>query len=632
MIERVLLTSHIAGFVLLLLDPFCEFLWLRRQGTARESARSTRVLWVFNRIAPYGYVLLVISGGFMVARGWDLTSPWILGGFIGYAVVAVVPVLLVRPRGERAERRKAYVGLAGRFGALMFITYAMVLKPSWTVLAWAVAAFAVGSALLATAATGPRPGRRLAARVVFLAAAVVAVSLWRWQASILPPSFAPAGHSGHAGMAGMRSVTDLTQPPTDAPVVQVALTAEVKRVEIGGIGKDAWTYNGTVPGPALRVAVGQRLRVTLTNRLPEPTTIHWHGVLVPNAADGVAGVTQDAVPPGGQGVYDFVATHPGTYWYHSHNNPSAQIERGLFGTLVVTPAAGADGAVPADQDHVITLHTWGGAQAFNDSTRPEPIAATPGRPVRLRLVNTGSTRERLSISGAPFTVAAFDSGPVHGAQPLGASHVDVAGSGRVDLLTTLAAGQELDVRAGGTTLRVVTPGSRLAVPPDKDFRLLDAMAYGSAAGTAPLPQPDRSWNLRIDESMGFFDGRLTPLYRINGTLFPNGEMLMVEQGKTYDLTFDNRSDDDHPMHLHGHLFQVMAVNGKAGTGSPLIVDNVNVGPHDKVTIRFTADNPGIWMAHCHNLPHAAAGMDLMVGYEGITSPFRAGRDTVNKPE
>jgi len=104
---------------------------------------------------------------------------------------------------------------------------------------------------------------------------------------------------------------------------------------IGGV--TAWTYNGVVPGPVLRVNQGDRVRVTLRNHLPVATTIHWHGVFVPNADDGVAGVTQNAVPSGQSYVYEFVARDPGTYWYHSHQDTSNQLPRGLYGSLVVLP-------------------------------------------------------------------------------------------------------------------------------------------------------------------------------------------------------------------------------------------------------------------------------------------------------
>lgn len=132
------------------------------------------------------------------------------------------------------------------------------------------------------------------------------------------------------------SVTSLVAAPGSQPVKDFTLTAEVRTIS----GRPVWTYNGTVPGPELRVNQGDRVRVTLVNHLPVATTLHWHGVSVPNAEDGVAGVTQDAVPAGGSFRYEFVANDQGTYWYHSHQDTANQIIAGLFGTLIVEPPVG----------------------------------------------------------------------------------------------------------------------------------------------------------------------------------------------------------------------------------------------------------------------------------------------------
>jgi FtsP/CotA-like multicopper oxidase with cupredoxin domain len=100
-----------------------------------------------------------------------------------------------------------------------------------------------------------------------------------------------------------------------------------------------WAYNGQVPGPVLRVRLGETLRVHFTNNLPEETTIHWHGVRLPNAMDGVPGVTQPPVPPAGEFVYEFTPKDAGTFWFHPHVRASEQVERGLYGVLVVEDAS-----------------------------------------------------------------------------------------------------------------------------------------------------------------------------------------------------------------------------------------------------------------------------------------------------
>lgn len=149
------------------------------------------------------------------------------------------------------------------------------------------------------------------------------------------------------------------------PIKTFTLTAQVKRIH----GQLAWTFNGSVPGPELRVTQGDRVRITLINHLPVSTTIHWHGVRVSNVGDGVAGLTQEAVAPGGTFVYELIASDAGTYWYHSHQDTTNQIPHGLFGALVVEPPSGH---VPGAHDYTVMLHSAQGSSevAVNGITGP----------------------------------------------------------------------------------------------------------------------------------------------------------------------------------------------------------------------------------------------------------------------
>src|SRR5258707_11068930 len=133
-------------------------------------------------------------------------------------------------------------------------------------------------------------------------------------------------------------ITSLVAVQTDAPVKSFTLTTQPATIDIGN-GKhfDAYTYNGTVPGPELRVQQGDMVVVTLVNKLPSSTTIHWHGISVPNAEDGVAGLTQDAVKPGESYTYRFIANEVGTYWYNSHQDTSTQLPLGLYGAIIIEP-------------------------------------------------------------------------------------------------------------------------------------------------------------------------------------------------------------------------------------------------------------------------------------------------------
>ena len=184
--------------------------------------------------------------------------------------------------------------------------------------------------------------------------AVVALGAlgWYWFSSLVPSTYSvmdmghvdygggPAHEHGAAGV----SVADLTGPSDGAPDVAVDLAARAGSFELAsGQRVQGYTLNGTSPGPAIEAHQGDLVQVTLANvDVPDGVTLHWHGVDVPNAEDGVAGVTQDAVRPGQQHVYRFVAEDAGTYWYHSHQVSHAQVRGGLFGAFVVLPADAAD--------------------------------------------------------------------------------------------------------------------------------------------------------------------------------------------------------------------------------------------------------------------------------------------------
>src|SRR5215469_6253015 len=262
----------------------------------------------------------------------------------------------------------------------------------------------------------------------------------------------------------------LTEAPGSEPVRTFTLTAQVTRIK----AQDAWTYNGTVPGPELGVTQGDRLRVTLDNRLPASTTIHWHGVPgLPDAEDGVAGITQQAVAPGHSMTYEFVASVPGTYWYHSHQDTTNQVTRGLYGALVVEPRTG-----PTEgRDYAVFLHNGvaGGVQA--NGTSSLRLAALPGERVRLRLIDAVSpgmdgTPEAPVLLGAPYRVVALDGRDLNQPQELGPQRVQIGMGQRADLVFTMPASGA--VRVVDTESQGHSSGVQSAI--------------GAVAGSARLPQ------------------------------------------------------------------------------------------------------------------------------------------------
>src|SRR5215469_1434546 len=232
------------------------------------------------------------------------------------------------------------------------------------------------------------------------------------------------------GMPTGIPITNLQAPQTAAHVKNFTLTAQPAHLTLGpGISTDAWTFNGTSPGPTLHVQQGDLVVVKLVNHLSFGVTIHWHGVSVPNLSDGVAGVTQDAVKSGQSYTYRFIAKDPGTYWYHSHQESFSQVTQGLYGMLIVDPATSTE---HDDIDTAVALHDWNGTLAINRTARTLRIPAKPGNWVRLRIANT-SEQQLVTLLGAPFTVVALDVHDLSGPTPLTTTLLPIGEGQRYDL-------------------------------------------------------------------------------------------------------------------------------------------------------------------------------------------------------
>jgi FtsP/CotA-like multicopper oxidase with cupredoxin domain len=473
--------------------------------------------------------------------------------------------------------------------------------------------------------------------VALLAAvAVLAPVAWFWQASLLPGTYSVTdmGYADYGGGPSTmthhdkvgRSIATLVADPDRPADVRVTLTVRKERFTLAsGEEIDGYTVNGTSPGPVIRAVQGQLVEVRLVNAsVPDGVTLHWHGVDVPNAEDGVAGVTQDAVPAGGSFTYRFVADQPGTYWYHSHQVSHAQVQGGLLGALVVTPRPPPpDGAT----DQLAVLHVYDGTPTVNGASGEVPVDAPDGSTVRVRIVNTDNGATTVWTPGGSYRVLAVDGYDLHGPTQVSDRAVRLTAGGRVDLEVTAPARVEL----GGASALLVGSGAPAATPqPD---RLVDLLTYGSRAPLGFDPaHPDRTFRYSIGRRPGFVDGRPGLWWSINGHLFPDVPMFVVEEGDVVQMHLENHSGAVHPMHLHGHHAVVLDRNGVKATGSPWWVDSLDVASGDSYDIAFVADNPGIWMDHCHNLPHASQGLVAHLMYAGMTEPFRVGGQRHNEPE
>ncbi|KRF26580.1 copper oxidase [Phycicoccus sp. Soil803] len=485
--------------------------------------------------------------------------------------------------------------------------------------------------------------------VAALAAALVVLLplAWLWAASLVPASYsvmtmglvdvgggAALAHGHLPGAAGGRDVTTLVEPDQDSADVEVTLTARRQKVTVpGGPTLTAYTLNGTTPGPTIRAQEGDLVQVTLVNEsVPDGTSLHWHGIDVPNAEDGVAGVTQDAVPIGGRHVYRFRAMQVGTYWYHSHQVSHEQVIKGLLGAVVVTPRGGIGG----DVDVVGLAHLYAGRRAVQGRSGDVPVEVPAGKTARVRIINTDNGIMPVWVSGATFEVAAVDGTDVNRPTPVEGAKVALAAGGRVDLRVRVpASGAAVRVEMGGAALVLGPAGS--AAPATPAMRaptgVVDLLTYGSPAPLGlDVDHPDRRFTYSIGRRPGFVNGRPGVHWTVNGKMFPGAPMFMVAEGDVAVMHIDNHSGETHPMHLHGHHVVVLARDGVKATGSPWWTDSLEVGNNQTFDVAFVADNPGIWLDHCHNLPHAKEGLTAHLMYEGVTTRFRLGRDTPNTPE
>jgi FtsP/CotA-like multicopper oxidase with cupredoxin domain len=398
-----------------------------------------------------------------------------------------------------------------------------------------------------------------------------------------------------------------------------------------------WAYNGTVPGPELRFRQGERLRVAVANELDVETTVHWHGIRLPNAMDGVPNVTQKPIAArGGRFIYEFDLPDAGTYWYHPHLGSPEQVGRGLYGPLIVEERE----PPRVDRDLVWVLSDWrldreariapefmnamdashagriGNTVTVNGRVR-ESLAVRAGERLRLRLINASNARiYRLSFDGHRPWLLAFDGQPV---QPRSGQGVVLGPAQRADLL--------LD--CGGV------PGSRHRVVDDfyprRAYRVLD-FAYGDLpalrSNFAPLPalapNPVKRPDLRAAERhrIVFAGGAMGAVpdqrrhrglfWTLNGTAVRDDHhghapLLTLARNRSYVLELVNETAWHHPIHLHGHVFRVLSGDEKDTWGDTVLID-----PRTRVEVAFVADNPGDWMLHCHVLEHQASGMMAMI--------------------
>jgi FtsP/CotA-like multicopper oxidase with cupredoxin domain len=411
---------------------------------------------------------------------------------------------------------------------------------------------------------------------------------------------------------------------------------------------DVWCYDGRTPGPEIRVRQGDRLRMVVENRLPEETTVHWHGIRLPNSMDGVPHLTQNPIAPGEMFTYEFTCPDAGTFWYHPHQRSFVQVGRGLYGPLIVEERE----PVRVDRDITWVLADW---RLLNDASIsgdfgnmhdvshngrvgntvtingriPEMFAVRAGERIRLRLINAANARVfGLEFEGHGPQVIALDGQPVEPHMPSN-GRVVLGPAMRVDLLLDMAAQPSKRFRVVDTFYR--GPGYRLidlVYSDDAPLRDLSSAAPIRLPSN-PLPEPDLKNAQRHQIVLGggmmgsmrtaTLDGKQVDIRTLmhNGLMWAiNGvaakghvhdPLLTLERDRSYVLQLVNDTMWHHPMHLHGHSFRVITRDGK-----PTLYrewqDTVLLDRQERAEIAFVADNPGDWMIHCHILEHQVGGM------------------------
>jgi FtsP/CotA-like multicopper oxidase with cupredoxin domain len=606
---------------------------------ASGAAAAARRRLAFGLLAAAVLVTLarVATVAVLAGRGW-----W----FAQEKVLLILPMLAVL--GSAAVLVACLRRPASALGAVLLFTagYAALAGLAVTLVAgyplsWSTALLAisvVGAGALLTAhvvaapvADAPRGASGLPRRrFIALAGGAVAAGAGASGVALLfvpAPSVATGGGPGRAARGRPPvSVADLRGAGAPAPGGtrrQYTLTARTATVRLpSGREIRAWTYDGRVPGPPITATAGDLIEVTLRNAdIGDGVTLHWHGYDVACGEDGAPGVTQHVVAPGDEFVYRFRADQVGTYWYHTHQASHRAVRRGLYGTLVVTPPDAEASTV----DLTLPVHTFDGTVVIADRDGRTGHTAPPGTRMRLRLVNTDPDPHRFALAGTPFRVTAVDGRDLNQPGEVRDAALRLPAGGRYDVVfampdSDVALVVDSDHDAG---LRLHPGGDTGAgVADTSGWPEVDLLRYGTPAAVPfDARRADRHFTMVLDRGFAVVDGRPAYAQTVNGRGHPSIPDQLVAEGDLVRFTVVNRSLETHPWHLHGHPVLILARNGTPASGSPLWMDTFDVRPGEVWEVAFRATNPGIWMNHCHNLPHARQGMMLRLRYDGVTTPF-----------
>ncbi len=432
------------------------------------------------------------------------------------------------------------------------------------------------------------------------------------------------------------------------------LTATRANVQLAGDPfpkTEVWSFNGESPGPLLRLRQGEPVQIKVKNELEQPLTVHWHGMRINNAMDGVPILTQQPIKSGSEFLYEFTPPDAGTFWYHSHLNTAEQVGRGLYGPIIVEEHS----APPVDRDEVWVLDDWrldNQAQIIGDFDNPRDLARAgrlgntvtingkiphsfqvrAGERIRLRLINAANARIfAIRFQGHRTLIVARDGQPLDPYEPGGPIVIGPAQRFDVILDMDKEPGESysvVDTQYPQSPSRIMTlaysdaapiereplgdyPGlqkNRIAEPDLSDPHVQLVELKGGDLGQL---KSARLGNKELEITRLYLLGKMWAINDIANASFGDTPLFTVKRGRTVVLDFKNHSIWPHPMHLHGHHFKVLEHSrDREVVGKRL--DTVLLGPEESAKVAFVADNPGGWLFHCHILGHAKAGMMAVI--------------------
>lgn len=436
---------------------------------------------------------------------------------------------------------------------------------------------------------------------------------------------------------GFEALEDTNPDPN---IVEVSLSAGRGSTSYkAGTSTAVYTYNGLQPGPLLKAKVGDEIIVHFKNDLPEPTTIHWHGLRISDEMDGVPRI-QEPVKPGAEFTYRFKVPDAGSFWYHPHLNAPEQVEKGLYAPIVVfdpknDPVYDAERYLILDDIRIdakgkiaptspmdgMMAGRFGNMLLTNGRPIKEAVgSAEQGTVERWRIVNAANARTmEVGIEGASFRVIAVDGGILP--EPYVTSRVTVAIGQRYDLEVTYDQPGTAKLVSWVETQDAAGKVSRTSF----DAFTVDVAATDRAprevvvpAGTLPERAVTESAKIKVGATQS---GDM--VWTLNGVAMPEKPLFSWDQGATVDMTIQNDIPYEHPFHLHGQFFEILDSQGARDPKNPGKKDVILLAPNSTVRLRAYMDNPGRWMIHCHILEHAEMGMmgEVVVKANGSPSPM-----------